>query len=169
MTVIDQRYNRSWYDKRIKQNQQIKNFLIDKIFHHKEKDFVWTREELFSLNYEDLFEIAVTTANKDISITLGEGKDWNCGSDGKVTIARVHSNGASYAAGIKVKNKKYVRALVYEGIQEKFYFFGFPVKMPEHSVPFDVATGNPKRYTKQGPNIMWTYWECKTFEEMALK
>jgi hypothetical protein len=169
MNQTENRYNKIWYDKRIKQNQNIKNFLIDKIFHHKEKGLNWNREELFSLNYEDLFEIAVAAVNKNINIVLGDGQDWSCGTDGKVSVARLNNYGQSYSALVKSRNKKHIRALIYEGIQEKFYFFNFPVKLIEHSIPFNVDTGEPKRYTRNGCNTMWYHWECQSFEEMAIK
>jgi hypothetical protein len=169
MNQIEQRYNKIWYDKRIKQNRNIKNFLIDKICYHKEKELNWTKEDLFSLNYEDLFEIAVAAVNKNLDIVLGEGQDWNCGTDGKVSVVRSNNYGQSYSALIKARNKKHIRALIYEGIQEKFYFFNFPARLAEHSIPFDIKTGEPKKYTRNGHNTMWYHWECQSFEEMAIK
>ena len=167
---IDKKYNTDWYNKRIKQNKTIKTFLIDKILFHKEKELDWTKEELLYLNYEDLFEIAVAAVNKNISITLGKGQDWNSGSDGKVSIVRLNNYGRSYSASVKVKNKKHIRALIYEGKQDKFYFFNFPATLKEHSIPFDLHTGHPKKnLSGKKPNEMWNKWQCNSFEEMALK
>jgi hypothetical protein len=165
-----ERYKKEWYDKRAKQNKIIKAHLIDIINKHKESQFPWTSEDLACLNYEDLFEIAVAAVNKEHDIILGKGQDWSCGRDGKVSIARYNSiNNATYSAGITgCKNKKHILALVYEGLQEIFYYFSFPVRLNEHTVPFDPDTGEPIRYTTRGPQQMWQYHECPTFEDMAL-
>lgn len=163
-----ERYKKSWYDKRIKQNKMIKDHLITVIMKYKEVALKWSKEELYCLNYEDLFEIAVAAVNKKCSIVLGDGRDWSCGRDGKVSIARFHNHGTSYTAGVVgCKNKTHILALVYEGIQGKFYYFSFPVRMDEHSIPFDVETGEPKRHTRIGPNRMWKNHECKSFEDMV--
>lgn len=121
-----ERYKKSWYDKRIKQNKMIKDHLITVIMKYKEVALKWSKEELYCLNYEDLFEIAVAAVNKKCSIVLGDGRDWSCGRDGKVSIARFHNHGTSYTAGVVgCKNKTHILALVYEGIQGKFYYFSF--------------------------------------------
>ena len=170
MSKVSERYKKDWYDKRINQNKNIKKFLINKILQYKEKSLTWKRSDLMNLEYADLLEIAVTAVNKKTSIVLGEGQDWSDGKDGKVSIVRTHSYGTSYSALISnCKRKKKIAALVYEGIQEKFYFFNFPVTLVEHSIPFDLETGNPKKFSQKGHNIMWKLYECKTFEEMALK
>ena len=64
------RLKEHWYSKRIKQNKNIKNHLIGLIDEHKNSEFPWTKTELRQLNYEDLLEIAIATANKKISITF---------------------------------------------------------------------------------------------------
>lgn len=158
-----QRYKKDWYDKRIKQNRNIKQHLIKVILKYKERALKWSDEELFCLNYEDLFEIAVATVNKNCDIVLGAGQDWSCGRDGKVSIVRTHNYGRAYTAGITgCSNKTHILALVYEGIQEKFYYFSFPVQMTEHSIPFDPVTGDPRR-----DNYMWRNYECANFKEMV--
>ena len=166
---VKERYHTKWYEKRIKQNQNIKNFLIDKIMEHKESELPWTQEDLGYLNYEDLLEIAVAAVDKSVSITLGEGSDVSNGKDCKVSVVRSNSRGAAYSALITgCKNKKHVLALVYEGIQEKFYFFSFPVYLAEHTIPFDKVTGDPKRYSHGWrPTPMWNH-AYPTFEKMVL-
>ena len=162
------RYLSNWYSKRIKQNRAIKNFLVKIINAHKEKDFPWANDELYCLNYEDLFEVAVAAVNKICEIVLGAGRDWDCGRDGKACIARLHNKGRQYSALISgCEHKNFILALVYEPIQDKFYFFAFPATLKEHTVPFEVNTGEPKRITSRGPNEMWKF-ECKSFEEMVL-
>jgi hypothetical protein len=156
------RLKEEWYSKRIKQNEIIKTHLIGLIEKYQNSTFPWTKKELSYLNYEDLLEIAIATANKNVSITLGSGSDFTNGRDAKFSIVRSYSYGKSYAAGItKCDTKDHILACVYEGIQEKFYYFSFPSMMSEHTIPFDKVTGEPK--TK---NPMWDY--CYTdFKKMA--
>jgi hypothetical protein len=166
MSNTNERYNFSWYKKRIDQNKIIKDFLIKIIERNKEADFPFTKEQITYLNYEDLFELAVATVNKSISITLGAGQDLSHGYDCKFSIVRMNGGikNPKYTAGITgCENKKSILACVYENIQQKFYFFAFPASLSEHSIPFNRETGNPIRY-----NYMWKQYECKTFEEMAL-
>lgn len=166
--LVKERYSYNWYQKRIKQNAIIKEFLISIIFKHAEEDFPWTKKDLWHLTYADLLEIAVVAANKSIHIQLSKGFDFSNGGDSKFSIVRNHSNGTSYSSGVTgCKNKKFILACVYEGIQEKFYFFAFPQSLDEHSIPFDPVTGDPKRTTRNGKNKMWEKYECDTFEIMA--
>ena len=161
--VINSRYKKSWFDKRIVQNKIIVDHLIAIIEKHKENGFPWSADELRYLKYEDLFEIAVATVKKTVTIVLGEGQDWNDGRDGKVAVARMNNYGKKYSAGItNCDTKEHITALVYEYKQSKFYYFDFPATLKEHTIPFELD-GTPNR-----SNYMWQY-ECKTFEEMALK
>ena len=172
MTKIEQRYNIAYYTKRMKQNRILKSFLIETILENKEKGLNWTSEDLNYLNYEDLWEICVAAVAKKCSIDLSTGKDWSCEDwkidpDGKVSIVRTSSYGRSYSAGITgCRNKKWIFALVYENIQEKFYFFSFPATLDEHTIPFDLETGNPKRINRDGKNKMWSKYECNNMKEM---
>lgn len=157
------RYKKDWYDKRIKQNRNIKNHLIEIIMSFKEKRLDWVTEELFCLNYEDLFEIAVATVNKSCDIVLGTGKDWSCGRDGKVSVVRLNGYGKVYSALITgCSSKNWILSLVYEPIQGKFYYFSFPPHLKEHTIPFYVESGEPKR-----DNYMWLKYECKSFKDMV--
>ena len=161
MTKNEQRYNVEHYDRRINQNRAIISFLVDKIMTHAREASPWTRDELAWLKYEDLFEIAIAATNKRIKITCAHGEDWSAGADGKVSVVRHHSSGKSYTAGIPgCGNKKYVLALVYERIQDRFYYFAFPSWMREYSIPFHLD-GEPKR-----ANYMWDY-EVKSWSQLA--
>jgi hypothetical protein len=160
-----ERLKAHWYSKRINQNSKINQFLISKIMEHKTLEFPWTKEQLHHLAAEDLLELAIATVNPEISIVLGKGQDYSNGKDAKFRIARRNSSG--YSAGIKTANKTHILALVFEPIQEKFYFFSFPVSSKEFEIPFDPITGEPKRWTRNGENAAWT-WEIKSFEAMSL-
>ena len=163
MSVTRNRFKADWYDKKIKQNTKIQKHLISIIEKHKGAHFPFEIKKLYCLGYEDLLEIAIATVNKKISITLGVGSDFDNGADAKFSIARRHNGGISYSAGITgCENKDHILACVYEGIQEKFYYFSFPATLKEHSIPFDRDTGKPKT-----DNYMWDH-EYTTFEKMAL-
>ena len=163
MSVTRDRFKADWYDKKIKQNTKIQKHLISIIEQNKNSYFPWNTKNLFCLGYEDLLEIAIATVNKKISITLGAGSDFDNGADAKFSIVRQFSQGTQYAAGITgCANKEHILACVYEGIQEKFYYFSFPSTLKEHTIPFEVGTGMPK-----DSNYMWRH-KCKSFEEMAL-
>lgn len=162
MKDTNSRYNKEWFDKRMKQNRNIQAFLISKINQHRESDFPWSSGELRDLVNEDLLEIAIATVNKGISITLGKGSDFDNGVDAKLSVVRSNNYGKSYASLIKCSNKEFVVSVLYENIQSKFYFFAFPVTLKEHSIPFDPTTGRPRR-----DNYMWEY-ECNSFEEAAM-
>jgi hypothetical protein len=172
MTKIEQRYNIAHYNKRMKQNRILKTFLVNEILKYKEKRLNWTAEDLNCLPYEDLWEILIAAVEKKCSIDLSTGKDWSCqdwkiNPDGKVSIVRTNSYGKCYSAGITgCRNKEWIFALVYENIQEKFYFFSFPATLDEHTIPFDIKTGDPKRITRDGKNKMWAKYECKNIKEM---
>jgi len=161
MKDLRTRYKADWYDKKIKQNKTIQDDLIRIINQYKEPNFPWSEDMLRCLENENLLEIAIPTVNKAISIVLGESLDFNNRTDAKLSIVRFHSSGTSYAAGIKCKYKEFILSYVYEPIQQKSYYFAFPKKYNEHTIPFDKHTGAPKRN-----NYMWDY-ECNTFEEMA--
>jgi hypothetical protein len=163
LTTERERFKADWYDKKHKQNSIIKRHLIDIINQYKGPGFPWTTEELKELGYEDLLEIAVPVCNKHITITLGAEKDWSNFADGKVSIVRKNGKECkSYSALVSgCKNKKHIFCCVYEGIQQKFYYFSFPVSKGQHTIPFNPITGEPAT-----DNYMWNF-ECKTFEEMA--
>ena len=156
------RLKEEWYSKRIKQNKIIKTHLIGLIEQYKNSKFPWTNKELSYLNYEDLLEIAIATANNTISITLGAGSDFTNGRDAKFSIVRSHNYGKNYSAGVTgCSGKDHILACVYEGIQEKFYYFSFPATKTEHTIPFDKITGEPKTN-----NPMWDYCYAD-FKKMA--
>jgi len=166
MADTESRYKAAWYNKRIRNNSVIKPFLINVIETHKEKDFPFVINDLYYLNYEDLFEIAVATVNKTIGITLGAGSDWSDNADGKFSIVRSNSYGAAYSSLVDCANKTHIRFMCYEEGNNKFYFFNFPLykfkrKYKQFAVPFTL-TGLPQK-----GHWSWA-WEVDSFETMAL-
>jgi len=160
--LIEQRLKKDWYQKRITQNKNIKNHLINVILENQVTDFFWTASDLRYLNYEDLFEIAVASANHQVSITLGEGSDLSNNVDCKFSIVRNNNYGKKYSALISgCENKDHIYACVYEGIKQKFYYFSFPALIKQHTIPFELD-GTPNR-----SNYMWRH-EKTNLVEMAL-
>tara|TARA_B110000977_G_C10809039_1_gene389520 strand:+ start:107 stop:658 length:552 start_codon:yes stop_codon:yes gene_type:complete len=154
------RYKLDHYSKRIKQNSAIKTFCISKILQH-DPAIGYNADQLQSLNYEDLLELAIAAVNKDINITLGAGKDFDNGFDAKASIVRLNSRGKSYSGGVKCKHKKACYVMLYENYHDKFYFFAIPTEgCLEVDLPFSLS-GHPKRKNK------WWRYECDTFEEMC--
>jgi hypothetical protein len=163
MSITRLRFKADWYDKKIKQNKKIQQHLISIIEKNKNSRFPWNIKDLYCLGYEDLLEIAIATVNKKISITLGTGADFDNGADAKFSIVRKYSGGKQYAAGVTgCGYKEHILCCVYEGIQEKFYYFSFPAMLEEHTIPFDIRTGEPKT-----ENYMWQH-NYKSFKDMAL-
>jgi len=161
---VAERYKSLWYQKRIDQNKKIKQHLVKIIQANQESDFPWSKTELMFLNYEDLLELAIVSANKKISVTLGSGSDMSNGRDAKFSVVRKCGGKKTpwYSALVPgCENKEHILACVYEGIQRRFYYFSFPATCKQHSIPFDRETGEPKRN-----GYMWDY-ECQTFEQMA--
>lgn len=163
MSITRSRFKADWYDKKIKQNRIIQDHLISIIKENKNSHFPWALNDLYCLSYEDLLEIAIATVNKNITITLGTGADFNNGADAKFSIVRKHGGVLEqYSAAVPgCEHKEHIFCCVYEAIQNKFYYFSFPSMFKEHAIPFDRKTGNPNLR-----NYMWLY-EKKSFKEMA--
>ena len=154
------RYKLEHYSKRIKQNSAIKNFCISKILQH-DPVIGYDADQLQSLNYEDLLELAIAAVNKNISITLGAGKDFDNGFDAKAVIARVNSYGKRYSGSVKCRHKKACYVMLYENYHDKFYFFAIPTEdLIEVDIPF-YLNGHPNKNNK------WWKYACDTFEEMC--
>ena len=155
----DQRYRLDWYTKRANQNQHIKQYLIRQIIDH---DPRMTQQllNLSFLNYEDLFELAVASANKRLNIVLGAGRDFSNNMDAKFSIVRTHSLGRAYGANIGCRNKQGILAGVYEPLRSQFYFFALPAVRQEVDIPFQ-ADGEPRR---QNP---WWQYQCRDLRHMS--
>jgi len=163
MPNIQTRLNYNWYAKKIKQNTKIQKHLISIIKDNADSKFPYKLKDLPRLGYEDLLEIAIAMANKKLTITNAIGEDFNNGADAKFSIVRKYNKGKSYAAGVTgCANKKHILCCVYEGIQQKFYYFSFPATLHEHTIPFDRDTGEPKK-----DNYMWKH-NYQSFKDMAL-
>ena len=154
------RLNISWYMKRTRTNQIIKNFLIDHIKKYNNEEYLLldSTTHMKYLNYEDLLELAIGVTSKDINITLGEGEDFDNGWDAKMYSVRTHSKGLNYSASVNAYNKEKLAVCIFEPIQEKFYFFAIEncKDMKYVSIPFEL-NGDPKRVSKGISNEWWSY------------
>ena len=186
--TTDERYKRPWFDKRINQVSKFKDHLIDIINNHKEPDFPWTPQELMTLNYEDIAEIAVATVNKTLSIVLGSKQDYNDRSDTKCAISQYRNNvkvnartgGSdwmhSYAISGTASKGGALRIVAYNTITKEFeYFFipagAFSVSRVEIVIEsYRLKQGNTPIFTgRRNCKCKWYKYQCSSFEEMALK
>jgi len=86
------RYKTDWYLRRSKQNELFSNYLIGIINRHKDIEFTLTDNELRSLKYEDLGELAGACVNKHLHIVLGSNKDYHYGGDMKCVVSQARNN-----------------------------------------------------------------------------
>jgi hypothetical protein len=187
----NERYRKSWYDKKISQNLAFEKHLIKIIKKHQEKSFPWTPAELSKLQYEDLAEIAVAAVNKKLSITVKHKEDHSDKSDTKCVIGQYRNNNRcdpktgkshwmhSYSI-TGVKNKEgALRVVAYNTILEIFEYFYIPADCYDNTAKsnkveiiletFSVTPGEEPEFTgNQVTKSKWLEYKCKSFEEMAL-
>lgn len=177
---FEERLKMDWFSRRAEQNEIIKDFLLDKIYYHQpEIDVVYTAEFLRNLTYEDLLELAIGCVNKDITITLGYGSDFDDYSDAKFTTSQFRNNDkkrGSWTHTFSVPGTKHKEGLVricgYNTIDKKFYFFCIPAN--EIQGKLEIVIHN-KSGLYEKPNFdygperhrKWWDYECASFEEMA--
>ena len=193
------RYNSNWYNKRSDQNIIIRDMLINNIINvHKEHDFPFTDQQLHGLPVEDLLEIAIACANKNLTITVAHGEDYNDHSDAKVSISQHRNNvkqiykklksgekvptgtaswtNSMVIAGVKGKNGA-IRAICYNKILNTFEFYYFPKGSFSRTLKnieiilerYILPIGQEPEFTGQHiSNCKWNQYKCQTFEEMAL-
>ena len=166
--VPDDRLLNERFIKRANQNIALKNLFVNIIKEYRGDDLLLSDEQLFGLNYEDLLEVAIGVINTKVAITCEVGEDFDDESDAKCVVVRHHASGANYAGAITgVSNKNgALRVVMYEGIQERFYYFYISLSAYAHlthsiEIPFFKGTGAPKRKNK------WWQYECKSFKHIA--
>ena len=173
---LEERVKLSWYEKRSNQNKATSDYLIEKILEH--EPVIANKIQLNYLPYEDLFELAIASVNKNTSISLGKGQDFDDGFDAKVCIARTHNYGKNYGGTVRCKTKKACRVLLYENINDKFYFFAIPTEdYKEVSLPFKRPSKADSYIIKSGLEFIppvkpkldnkWWQFQVDTFEEMC--
>ncbi len=122
------------------------------------------------LSSGSLLEKAISVSKK-LTRHSTIGKDFVDGSDAKTASVRWCSNNTAYGAPIHdIFNKKgLLRCVVYERLQDKFYYFLIPRRayalIPKSSnieIPFEL-NGNPRRNAKRIRNVDWWTFEVDGF------
>lgn len=180
--ALDERLNLNWYNKRISQNNAIKNFLANKILEHEPK-IGHSKHMLMYLNYEDLLELAIACVNKNLSVVLGEGKDYCDKSDSKFVISQFRNNNAArgqWMHSMRVTGVTHkeggLRVCGYNTLANKFHFFYIPYADYQHvsrvvEIVIESATSYHSEPNFNGtPNLSRAWWihEVPTFEDMCL-
>lgn len=126
--------------------------------------------EMALLSTGSLLEQAISTA-KGLTRHPTQGRDFVDGSDAKSASVRWSSLCKVYGAQIRdIHNKKgLLRCVVYERLQDKFYFFLIPHRayqnIPKTSnieIPFEL-NGDPRRNSKYVRNVDWWQFEVTDF------
>lgn len=132
------------------------------------------------LSINDALLPAGSLLEKAISIRKGitrhptVGRDFVDGSDAKSASCRWYSNNKSYGAPIhETFNKRgLLRCVIYERLQDKFYFFLIPRVAYEHipkssniEIPFNLD-GSPRRDAPGVRNVDWWQFEVKEFDNI---
>ncbi len=138
------------------------------------KIYNFSKNELASthalLSTGSLLEAAISKA-KGLTRHATIGRDFVDGSDAKSASVRWSSNNTSYSAQVcNIFNKKgLLRCVVYERLQDKFYYFLIPHRayesIPKTSnieIPFNL-NGDPKRDAKCRL-INWWVFEVSDFQ-----
>jgi len=126
--------------------------------------------EMVLLSTGSLLEAAISVA-KGLTRHATVGRDFVDGSDAKCASVRWSSNFTQYGAPItNIYNKKgLLRCVVYERLQDKFYFFLIPhrayANIPKSSnieIPFH-HNGDPRRNAERIRNVDWWTFEVSNF------
>jgi hypothetical protein len=124
-------------------------------------------------NLGSLLEHAIHVTGS-ISKHNAAGEDFHDESDAKLSSVRISGKGTKYGAPITNLHRKggYIRAVVYERKQDKFYFFLIPFSAYFHisktsniEVPFNMD-GSPKKKNKCKVN--WWDYNKETFDEICV-
>lgn len=126
--------------------------------------------EMALLSTGSLLEQAISSA-KGLTRHATIGRDFVDGSDAKSASVRWSSNSTSYSAQIcAISNKKgLLRCVVYERLQDKFYYFLIPHRAYEDipvtsniEIPFNLD-GSPRRNSKYCRRVDWWAFEVADF------
>jgi hypothetical protein len=135
--------------------------------HAREKDMIEHR--LYGSG--KLLEAAISK-RKGLERHDTKGMDFIDGSDAKASSVRWTSNGTTYAAPIKdIANKRgLLRCMVYERLQDKFYYFLIPYSAYRHipvtsniEIGFNLD-GSPKKAPTQNTIVNWWDFNVPDFE-----
>lgn len=142
------------------------NIPEDILKHSYEQDML--KHRLYGIG--KLLEAAISE-KKGLQREDTEGRDFVDGSDAKSASARWASKGRVYSAAIRdISNKRgLLRCVIYERLQDKFYYFLIPYRAYENipktsniEIPFE-ADGSPRRQATRLKNVDWWTFEVENF------
>ena len=184
MPVEEKRLNIESFKKKCKVTKKFREVLFPIL--KKNKFNALTEDELMHLHVESLLELAIGVVNKNIKVICTKKKDFDDGTDAKSVCSQFRNNNVkkgTWQHSAKVtghKKESHLRCMVYDDINDKFYYFVIPqeavTNVSNLEIVFETFTntyveptwGEPKRFRTRGSGFKkWWNWEVESFEEMA--
>tara|TARA_A100001037_G_scaffold302615_1_gene334625 strand:- start:57 stop:635 length:579 start_codon:yes stop_codon:yes gene_type:complete len=184
MPVEEKRLNIESFKKKCKVTKKFREVLFPIL--KKNKFNALTEDELMHLHVESLLELAIGVVNKNIKVICTKKKDFDDGTDAKSVCSQFRNNNVkkgTWQHSAKVtghKKESHLRCMVYDDINDKFYYFVIPqeavTNVSNLEIVFETFTntyveptwGEPKRFRTRGSGFKkWWNWEVGSFEEMA--
>ena len=184
MPVEEKRLNIESFKKKCKVTKKFREVLFPIL--KKNKFNALTEDELMHLHVESLLELAIGVVNKNIKVICTKKKDFDDGTDAKSSCSQFRNNNVkkgTWQHSAKVtghKKESHLRCMVYDDINDKFYYFVIPqeavTNVSNLEIVFETFTntyveptwGEPKRFRTRGSGFKkWWNWEVGSFEEMA--
>ena len=184
MPVEEKRLNIESFKKKCKVTKKFREVLFPIL--KKNKFNALTEDELMHLHVESLLELAIGVVNKNIKVICTKKKDFDDGTDAKSVCSQFRNNNVkkgTWLHSAKVtghKKESHLRCMVYDDINDKFYYFVIPqeavTNVSNLEIVFETFTntyveptwGEPKRFKTRGNGFKkWWNWEVESFEEMA--
>ncbi len=184
MPVEEKRLNIESFKKKCKVTKKFREVLFPIL--KKNKFNALTEDELMHLHVESLLELAIGVVNKNIKVICTKKKDFDDGTDAKSVCSQFRNNDVkkgTWQHSAKVtghKKESHLRCMVYDDINDKFYYFVIPqeavTNVSNLEIVFETFTntyveptwGEAKRFRTRGSGLRkWWNWEVESFEEMA--
>ena len=184
MPVEEKRLNIESFKKKCKVTKKFREVLFPIL--KKNKFNALTEDELMHLHVESLLELAIGVVNKNIKVICTKKNDFDDGTAAKSACSQFRNNNVkkgTWQHSAKVtghKKESHLRCMVYDDINDKFYYFVIPqeavTNVSNLEIVFETFTntyveptwGEPKRFRTRGSGLRkWWNWEVESFEEMA--
>jgi hypothetical protein len=172
-----------YYKRRSNSYGSLTDYFIKLIYKYEPTFNLLTKKELRNLSYEDLGELVVAIANKQISITLGPGQDYLHGTDKKCAIVKYRNN--------SIKRGQWTGSLMVTGLRNKIgnlmvtAFNPLTSTIDHYYIPNSAFAGvdrieityerytgltkEPKWTGNVDTNLKWHNFKCDSFEDMLEK
>jgi|TARA_B100001105_G_scaffold160381_1_gene129066 hypothetical protein len=182
MSVEEKRLNIKSFRKKCKVTKRFREVLFPILKKNKFKAL--SEDELMHLHVESLLELTIGVVNKNIKVICVKKKDFDDGSDAKSACSQFRNNNIKkghwrHTVFITGHEKEsHLRCMVYDDINDKFYYFVIPQEAIANSIEIVFETysnryteptwGEPRRFKQRGQGLKkWWNWEVESFEEMA--